>query len=176
MAMIEVSLNHPIWDGEEIRFKAGCDSSTAEGLKVTYPVDEEGALQSKTLVFKDAHGADISSTADVFSLGSYVTVVVDATNSAAYVQNADTNSYLESKVQSYTATLPASSWADNKQAVSVAGVKADNTVIVSPAPASHTAYAEAAVRCDAQSAGKLSFVCESAPNTDLTVNITVIDK
>ena len=80
--------------------------------------------------------------------------------------------------ESFSVTLPAASWADGSQTVSASGVTADNTVIVSPAPEAenYAAYTEAAVRCAAQAAGTLTFVCETAPETALTVNVTVINK
>lgn len=80
--------------------------------------------------------------------------------------------------RSVAVVLSAESWADYAQTVDVEAVTADNTVFVSPAPAAnnYAAYTENAVRCTAQAAGKLTFVCESAPGTDITVNVTVINK
>lgn len=73
-----------------------------------------------------------------------------------------------------TATLPASDWSGSTQTVSVIGVTIDNTVIVSPAAASHVAYAEANVRCTAQSSGKLTFTCDDVPSKALTVNVVIL--
>lgn len=78
--------------------------------------------------------------------------------------------------QSVTVVLSVSGWNGNAQTVNVPIVTADNTVIVSPQPASYEAYTENAVRCTAQGAGILTFACESAPSTDVTVNVTVINK
>ena len=80
--------------------------------------------------------------------------------------------------RSVAVVLPDESWADNAQTVNVAAVTADNTVIVSPAPAAgnYAAYTENAIRCTAQGAGTLTFECESAPSIDVTVNVTVINK
>lgn len=74
----------------------------------------------------------------------------------------------------HTASLTAAGWSSETQTVSVSDVTASNTVIISPAPASHAAYAEAGVRCTAQGAGTLTFVCESAPSSDLTVNVVIL--
>ena len=74
-----------------------------------------------------------------------------------------------------TATLSASSWSSNAQTVSVSGVTASNTVIVSPAPASHKAYGEAGVYCSAQATDSLTFTCESVPSAALTVNVTILN-
>ena len=85
-------------NGEEILFKASCDSSEAAGLKITYPVDEYGTKNTKNFIFKDAHRNDLSGQTDLFIVGSYVKAVLDTKNSIAYIQNADTNGYLERRL------------------------------------------------------------------------------
>ncbi len=77
---------------------------------------------------------------------------------------------------SFTVLLPAAGWADNAQTVTANGVTADNTVVISPAPANYTAYAEGAVRCTAQGINSLTFTCDGVPSDDITVNVTVINK
>lgn len=72
---------------------------------------------------------------------------------------------------SVVVTLTAAGWSSNAQTVSVAGVTADNAVIVCAAPASLTAYGEAGVYCSAQAAEELTFTCTETPSADLTVNI-----
>ena len=83
---------------------------------------------------------------------------------------------LNAMVQDSAVTLLAASWADNAQEVNVAAVTSESTVIVSPAPASHSVYAENGIYCSAQAAGTLTFTCESAPSVDVMVNVTVINK
>ncbi|MBQ7896690.1 MAG: hypothetical protein IJ364_09085 [Oscillospiraceae bacterium] len=78
--------------------------------------------------------------------------------------------------KSLTVSLAAANWSGNKQTVTATGVTASNTVIVTPAPASLLAYAEAQVRCTAQAANSLTFQCEEVPETALTVNVTCINK
>lgn len=78
--------------------------------------------------------------------------------------------------RSFSLVLRAADWAENMQTAAAAGVTTDNTVIVSPAAESFLAWGEGQVRCTAQAAGTLSFVCGSAPAEDLTVNLTVINK
>lgn len=77
---------------------------------------------------------------------------------------------------SFTVLLTAAGWADKAQTVTANGVTADNTVVVSPAPASYTAYADGAVRCTAQGSNSLTFTCDDVPAGDITVNVTVINK
>ena len=75
-----------------------------------------------------------------------------------------------------TATLSASGWdADAKtQTVSVAGVTATANCIITAAPDSYMAYAEAGVRCTAQGAGTLTFACETVPAADVAANVLIL--
>lgn len=74
---------------------------------------------------------------------------------------------------SFTVTLAAASWSSNAQTVSNANFLASGyAYIVSPASASFTAYGEAQIYADNVSAdGSMVFHCDSAPSSDLTVNI-----
>ena len=75
-----------------------------------------------------------------------------------------------------TVTLSASGWyADAKtQTVSVAGVTATANCIITAATDSYMAYAEAGVRCTAQGAGTLTFVCETVPTADVAANVLIL--
>ena len=75
-----------------------------------------------------------------------------------------------------TATLIASGWdADAKtQTVSVAGVTATANCIITAAPDSYMAYAEAGGRCTAQGAGTLTFACETVPTADVAANVLIL--
>ena len=139
MAIIEHALIHSVRNGEEILFKASCDSSEATGLKITYPVDEYGTKQTKTFTFKDTHGNSLNSKANVFLDGAYVKVVVDTKNLFAYVQNGDTNGYLEGKFTEklsvlYTADVPADGWTQNsgyaQQIITMSGLLTTDTFLV----------------------------------------------
>ena len=180
MASIEHSLNHPLRDGESIKFKANCSSSEATDLKIIYPTDDDGTLETETFVFKDAHGNDLSRMADVFLAGAYVEVITDTSEKAAFIQNGDTNGYLETKMaaiepQSKSVVLTANGWSGNTQTVSLNGVTAESLLIVSPAPDAENfaAYTGSAVRCKAQSAGKITFECTDVPGLALSVNVAV---
>ena len=80
------------------------------------------------------------------------------------------------KAISKSVTLPASGWdADTKtQTVSIPGMTASTNCIITAAPASYMAYAEASVRCTAQASGSLTFACETAPTENLTVNVLIL--
>lgn len=73
-----------------------------------------------------------------------------------------------------TASLATSGWSNNQKTVSVSGVTASNNVIVSPAPASMTAWAAAGVYCSAQGAGTLTFTCSTVPTSALTANVLIL--
>lgn len=104
MAYIKLTLDHPIVDGESVTFKAPCDSTEVTGIKVYYvTLTETTATElSKVFTFKDAHGNNLSSIGNLFVRGAYVKVILDATNSYAYIQNADTNGYIENTMAKKT--------------------------------------------------------------------------
>ena len=72
-------------------------------------------------------------------------------------------------------TLRASGWNANTktQTVSVSGVTATGNLIITAAPDSYMAYAEAGVRCTAQGAGTLTFACETVPTADVAANVLI---
>lgn len=74
---------------------------------------------------------------------------------------------------SFTVTLSAASWSNNAQTVSNANFLASGyAYIVSPASASFADYGEAQIYADDVSTdGSMVFHCDSAPSSDLTVNI-----
>lgn len=71
-------------------------------------------------------------------------------------------------------SLTIAGWSGNAQTVSAAGVTANNTVIVAPAPGSADAYGKAGVKCTAQAAGTLTFTCNKTPEAALTVNVVIL--
>lgn len=94
MATLRVDLMEPLIDGMDIRFKAPCDCTAVESLTVYYrnEADEE---KSQVFTFRDAHGNDLTGVGNLFTTGAYLKVIVDTANSYAYLQNADTNKYIE---------------------------------------------------------------------------------
>ena len=103
MANVRIDLSYPIVDGQPLTFRAPCDCTSVTGIKVYYPNGE--TTESKEFTFKDAHRNDLAEIGDLFASGAYVKVIVDTTNNVAYIQNADTNKYLEDrfeKLKSFT--------------------------------------------------------------------------
>lgn len=95
MANIRVDLNGMLADGQEVTFKAPCDCTEIEGIKVYYP--KNGEIKNKLFTMKDSHGFDLAGVGNLFMAGSYVHVILDTNNGFAYLQNADTNKYLEDR-------------------------------------------------------------------------------
>lgn len=100
MAVIKLEIDYPIQDGSTITFKAPCDSTDVTGIKVYYPnITESGVTTAnKTFAFKDCHLNTVSSLGNLFTTGAYLKAILDVTNGYAFVQNQDTNGYLETKI------------------------------------------------------------------------------
>lgn len=89
---IRVDLNTPInEDGTEVVFRSPVDCSQVTGLKVYY----DGVSQE--FAFADAHGNNVGDIPHLFAENVVVKVILDVTTGMAFVQNADTNAYLEGR-------------------------------------------------------------------------------
>ena len=94
MANIKINSPCPLYDGMPVTFKAPCDCTAVTGIVVYY--GEEG----KTFTFRDAHANDLTGIGNLFAAGAYVAVLLDTGNGHAYIQNADTNRYVEERLAS----------------------------------------------------------------------------
>lgn len=92
---VRVDLTTPIKDGMELVFKAPCDYTEVTGLTVYYPVN--GITESKEFAFADAHANDLADLEVLFAKDAVVKVILDLSANKAFVQNADTNAYLEGR-------------------------------------------------------------------------------
>lgn len=97
---IRVDLNTPIFDGAEVVFRSPVDCSQITGLILYYP--DNGNTVSKEFAFADAHGNNVGDIDHLFAENVVVKVILDVTTSMAFVQNADTNAYLESRFDGVT--------------------------------------------------------------------------
>ena len=94
MPNIRVDLDTPVLNGQAVTFKSPADCSDITGLIIYYP--EGDTTTSKTFKFVDAHGVDVGSgTFSLFAADALVKVILDTDEGKAYVQNADTNAYIE---------------------------------------------------------------------------------
>ena len=92
---IRVDLSTPIYDGTEVVFRSPVDCSQVTGLVIYYP--ENGNISSQEFMFADAHGNNVGDIDHLFTENVVVKVILDVTTSMAFVQNADTNAYLEGR-------------------------------------------------------------------------------
>lgn len=91
---IIVDLNTSIKDGTEVVFSSPVDCSQVNGLKVYY-IGLDGNSASQEFAFADAHGNNVGDIDHLFAENVVVKVILDVATSMAFVQNADTNAYLE---------------------------------------------------------------------------------
>lgn len=92
MAKIKLDLFGPPTDGQDIKFRAPCDCTQIDGLLVAFPDGEQ------EYTFRDAHGHNLAGLGNLFAEGAYVKAILDTGRRYAYLQNADTNSFLHSAV------------------------------------------------------------------------------
>lgn len=116
-----------------------------------------------------ANGAVYLCTDDSALQAWHDQAVADAEQAAAEVLTGKQNTH-----KTATVTLATGSWVSSAQTVSVAGLTAIDTVIVSPAPASTDVYSAAGIKCTAQAAGKLTFTCKKTPTAAVTVNVVIL--
>ena len=90
---IRVNLTTPIRDGTEVVFRSPVDCSQITGLIVYYK--ENGNTFSKEFALADAHGNNVGDIDHLFAENVVVKVILDVTSGMAFVQNADTNAYIE---------------------------------------------------------------------------------
>ena len=96
MSNIRIDVGYAIKDGTEIKFRSPVDCSAITGLIVYYP-GADGNTTSKVFALADAHGTNVGDIDHLFAEDVVVKVILDVTTSMAFVQNADTNAYLESR-------------------------------------------------------------------------------
>ena len=108
---LSVTIDFSMTDGTEIKFKAPISSSTISGIKVTSTYG--GSSSNRTFSFVDAHGNSTVGV-ELFTSGAVVKIILDTKNNKAYVQNADTNSYLEEKILPDTTLTQTGKAADAK--------------------------------------------------------------
>lgn len=92
---VRVDLTTPIYDGLEVVFKAPCNAANVTGLNIYYPVD--GVQVSQNFAFADANANDVGDLDNLFAEGAVVKVILDTDANKAFIQNADTNAYLEGR-------------------------------------------------------------------------------
>ena len=86
---IRVDLKTNIADGSEVVFRSPADCSQVTGLAICH---NGGRTE---FAFADAHGNNVGDIDHLFAENAVVKVILDVTAGMAFVQNADTNAYIE---------------------------------------------------------------------------------
>lgn len=73
-----------------------------------------------------------------------------------------------------TAELTVVGWSSSAQTVTVSGVTASNTIIVTPDPTDFDAYVAAKIKVTAQGTNSVSFSCGTVPSVAITVNVLIV--
>ena len=97
MANIRIDLSHIPLDGETVTFKAPCDASNITGMVIYY--SDGSTTTSKEFTLSDANGGDIGVLDNIFAKDAIVKVILDTNTNNAFVQNPDTNTYLENRFE-----------------------------------------------------------------------------
>ena len=95
---IRVDLNISIKDGTEVVFRSPVDCSQITGL-IVYYIGDDGNASCKEFAFADSHGNNVGDIDHLFAENVAVKVILDVTSGMAFVQNADTNAYLEGRFE-----------------------------------------------------------------------------
>ena len=98
MANIRIDLDYPINDGSTVVFRSPCDCTEITGIKIYYR-EANGNQSSKEFALADAHGENVGDIPHLFAENVVVKVILDVTSGMAFVQNADTNAYLEGRFE-----------------------------------------------------------------------------
>lgn len=201
MANLNLTLDHYPLDGETVTFKAPCNCDAITGVIFSYPGESDALQTSSVYSFLDSHKNVLAGLGNLFSEGAYVSGIVNHTDGAVHLLNADTNSYLENKIansgsansSSVTVTLSITGWIDNgdgryKQSVSVEGMTADIPVVIVDVALYSNNTEENAVIVKAvyekdgsimkqpvvQGDGTLTFYSASIPTVDIPLYVGVI--
>ncbi len=92
MSNIRIDLEATVINGQTLTFKSPVDCSQITGLILYYP--EGDTTKSTVFQFADAHGNNVGDI-NLFAENVLVKVILDTDLKRAYVQNADTNAYIE---------------------------------------------------------------------------------
>lgn len=177
MAKIKIELDYQIDDGMSLTFIAPCDCTAIGGVIIYYP-NGTGTTVSKEFIFKDAHGNDLTGVDNLFSSGSYVKIILNTTSGYAYIQNADTNKYLEGKITPTvtTVTMKSSSWNSSAKTYSFESTYPSSSYNIEIEPSNTCTEDQFEAWCSAKIVGSATSNIVKAMGDVPTVNIPVILK
>ena len=179
---IRIDLNHAPLDGETVSFKAPCNASDVTGLIIYYP-NESNQEISKEFTLNDANGGDIGVLDNVFAEGAIVKVILDTDLNNAFVQNPDTNTYLEGRFtdlagQYVAATMSTSKWSGNTYSFEATYPNAKYNISIEVAPNATAEQFEAfggAMICGSADSN-VATALGDVPTVDIPIIIKVVAK
>ena len=161
-------------------------AATASAVKAAYDLADgkQDALVSGTNI-KTVNGASILGSGDI-TTPTYTLPTASTSTLGGVKVDGSTITITDGVISSsgggggvsYTkqaVSIPASAWSGTTATVSASAVTASNDIIVSPAPASVTAWASAGVYCSAQGDGTLTLTCSTAPTAALTASVMAFE-
>ena len=176
---IRINLGHAPLDGETISFKAPCNASDVTGLIIYYP-NGSGQEASREFTLNDANGKDIGMIDSIFAEGAIVKVVVDTDTDSAFVQNPDTNAYLERRLaRTYVPhTMLASGWVGNTYSFEseYPNSKCDISIEVSATATSDEFEAFGASMICGSAESNTATALSDVPTVDIPIIIKVVTK
>lgn len=137
---------------------------TGDMLRSDYDVDENGVVDDSELLGGQPPAY-------------YATAAHN--HDATYAALSHTHTAAQAGLSSVTLTLAAADWTAAEgggatQTETVTGLLATDTLLVSPAPASFTAYGDAGLYASAQAAGALSFSCARTPTVAVEIQLLIL--
>jgi hypothetical protein len=107
MAKVKVKLNGPAKNGQMVSFKAPCNCSEVDGLRISYLEYDGNEYKEMTsaYTFRDATGNDLANIGPLFSEGAIVCATLDTENLDAYLLNASTNGSIWDILKSQVVTI-----------------------------------------------------------------------
>ena len=167
MANIKIELGHPVIEGMPLSFRAPCNCTEVNGIKVTYPDGENTAFI--VFSFADAHGNNLAGLGNLFTANAMVRVILDPSKAKAYIQNADTNKYLEGRFE--TIQKAASNAQSTANGAVTAAANAQNTANSAATAASNAQNtANGAVTAAANAQSTANGAATAAANAQSTAN------
>lgn len=173
MAYIKLNVDHPIQTGEHVTFKAPCECSAVTGVVVYYPSEDGSAIEKMTFTFRDSHNNDLAGLGNLFAADALVVAALNTESKSVHLLNADTNSYLENKLYSFTVTLPKTAWNDYKQTIADARfIKDNHDYIVTLSPSSLLDAGGVSIVAENVTVdGSMVFNCSAVPDMDLVMHV-----
>ena len=155
MANLKITVEGALMDGHQVTFKAPCACTAIDKLDVRYI--ESGQQKSKLFTMKDTHGNILNGLGNLFDAGAYVHVILDTTTGSAYLQNGDTNGYLENKFSDKQDKLTVVT--NTVNSVSVPNKAVTKIATKSLYTGTYLIFASATLQCDSGDSGKGMKLC-----------------